>query len=110
MRMIVSPPGTQLSAELRIDSSAQVWRDGDHEGRQQHGQRRSHRQAPETLDVKTKEGRADHESGERHKAGEPQPSVTHRDPRLPQMRLAGASPERHRTAIHRDGSVAARVA
>ena len=70
---------------------AQAWRDGDDERRQQHGHRRSDRQPPEAFHVKTKKRRADHESGQGHKTGEPQPSVTHPDPRLPRPRLAAAS-------------------
>ena len=91
MRMMASPPGAQLSAEVRIEKRAQAWRDGDDERRQQHGHRRGDRQAPEAFHVKTKKRRADHESGQGHKTGEPQPSVTHPDPRLPRPRLAAAS-------------------
>ena len=70
---------------------AQAWRDGDDERRQQHRRRRGDRQAPEAFHVKTKKRRADHESGQGHKTGEPQPSVTHPDPRLPRPRPAAAS-------------------
>ena len=64
MRMMASPPGTQLSADVRIEKARRRWRDGDDERRQQHGDRRGDRQAPEAFDVDAQKRRADHERGQ----------------------------------------------
>ena len=98
MRMMASPPGAQLSAALRIENVVQDWRSRDDERHQQHGERRRDRQAPEAFDVQTKKRCADHESGQGPKNAEPQPNVTHPDPRLRQRPLPTPSAERHRTA------------